>query len=97
MLGLPRWLFRDAMMNACSYTRSICRRNPSETFFYELRLRRFLMLFLQASLHGFGIKTPTVQSRAQQAVLKAAHGLEAQDSNLSDRVWSTLLAIFHRS
>ncbi len=85
LLGLPRWLFRDAMMNAYSYAKSICRRNPSETFFYELRLRRFLMLFLQASLHGFGIKTPTVQSRAQQAFLKAAHGLEAQDSNLSAR------------
>ena len=58
MLGLPRWHFRDAMMNAYSYAKSICRRNPSETFFYELRLRRFLMLFSQASLHGFGIKTP---------------------------------------
>jgi glycosyltransferase involved in cell wall biosynthesis len=86
LLGLPRWYFAEAIKNAMNYAWSICRRDPSESFFYELRLYRFLVQLFQASLHGFGIKTPTVQAQVDQVVLNPAHGLQARDSSLSARV-----------
>ena len=83
MLGLPRWFFRDALASACSYAKSICRRDRSEAFFYELRLRRFLMLVFEAGVHGFGIKIPTGPSGEEHAFLDDDRGIDTEDAKLS--------------
>jgi glycosyltransferase involved in cell wall biosynthesis len=58
LFGLPRWMFKDALSSAFSFAKSIYRRDPAETFFYEQRLQRFFVQLYQASAHGFCAKPP---------------------------------------
>ena len=51
--GLPRFMYRKAASDAWIYVRSLARRNPSDTFYYELQLLRFARLILEAARHGF--------------------------------------------
>ena len=59
LFGLPRWFFRDAITHAIGYVRTMFGRQPSENFFHELRLRRFLAQWFQAALVGVGLKPGT--------------------------------------
>jgi glycosyltransferase involved in cell wall biosynthesis len=72
LLGLPRWLFRDAVTSLLRYFNALYRRNAPDTFFYELRLRRFFTHLYHASRHGFGHNrlesTPRGLSTASQEV-----------------------------
>jgi glucosyl-dolichyl phosphate glucuronosyltransferase len=83
MFGLPRWYFPAALTSVRRYAKSIWRRDPSETFFHELRLRRFMVQLFQASLHGFGIKSPAGRSRAAVSIPGSEDGPEIRASNIA--------------
>jgi glucosyl-dolichyl phosphate glucuronosyltransferase len=80
LLGLPRWFFLKALGNAVCFARSICSRNSSESFFYELLLRRFVVHLFQASLHGFGMISPTGSGGVHESVSRTNQGIDPRSS-----------------
>lgn len=51
LMGLPRYFYRKALDDFTSYTASVIRRNPSDSFYTELQLIRFAGLLRQAARH----------------------------------------------
>ena len=52
-LGLPRLFYGHALHDLTRYAKGVIARNPSESFYHELRLIRFARLLLEAARHGF--------------------------------------------
>jgi glycosyltransferase involved in cell wall biosynthesis len=53
LLGLPRYLYRIGLDDLLAYCRGVLRRDPSDSFYHELRVIRFISLLCQAFRHRF--------------------------------------------
>lgn len=62
LLGLPRFLYRQAAKDVLGYLRDLVRMKPGERFFHELQLLRFARLAVEAGRHGFRRPPRTIRA-----------------------------------